>query len=417
MVVRKPGDMDPPDDAWPSPEGFSVGTPAEPSRPAAPTLAFGDLDDAPTHVSEERGGHHHDDVWPSVTAETPDIGPPLLMDDIPEPTVGDDMSPDAPPLFPEEDPWKGFSVKPAPRVPPPTIIPSPDMEDEPDLVPEPLPTMQPSGFPVSVDAGREPEQRRRNRDTTRPPPADLATLLARSGAVPRSKPRVTPEGLPPPVHEEAEGRATEDSGGTGYRWAVVVMVLAVVAAIAGTAITLLARGGPTPVILPPAADRAPVEAETPSAQDDPTSGRTPPQGRSFVRFVSTPEGAVVRVDGDFVGRTPTTADLSLGTHEVLMTLEGHAGFSKTIDVDESRERVETSLGDGPVEGPASIVAAGMEGARLWIDGRPEGTIPADVKLSPGLHKFKVSGPAGTLEVEREVWVLDGATVQIDLGGK
>lgn len=416
MVVRKPGDMEPPDDAWPSQGGFPLGAPAEPSHTVAPTIAFGDLDEEPTHVSEEQRAAD-EDAWHGGTGETPDIGPPLLMDDIPEPTVGDDMSPGASPLFPEEDPWKGFSVKPEPRVAQPTIIPEPGTVDEADFVPDPLATMQPSGLPMSVDAGREPDQRRRNRDTSRPPPADLATLLARSGATSRAKPRATPEDALPEITEEPEGRPPEESGGTGYRWAVVVMVLAVVAAIAGTAITLVARGGAAPVTLPPPAERAPVEAETPSAQDDPTAGRTPPQGRSFVRFVSTPDGAVVRVDGDFVGRTPTTADLALGTHEVLMTLEGHAGFSKTIDVDESRERVETSLGDGPVKGPASIIAAGMEGARLWIDGRPEGTIPADVTLSPGLHKFKVSGPAGSIEVEREVWVLDGATVQIDLTGK
>ncbi len=411
MGVRKPGDIDNPDDAWPSEGGLPMGFVVQPSPPAAATMAFSDLDEAPTQVSEEIKR----DSWSPPDGETPDIGPPLLMDDIPEPTVGDDMS--SPPLFAEEDPWKGFSVKPGPRVSQPTIIPSPDVEDEADVPPPPLPTLQPYGFPVSVDAGREPEQRRRNRDTTRPPPADLATLLARSGAVPRAKPRATPEGIVTPPVEEADLPVIEETGGTGYRWAVVVMVLAVFAAITGTAITLFARGGSPPVVLPRVEDAAPAEVETPSALDDPTAGRTPPAGRSFVRFLSTPEGAVVRVDGDFVGRTPTTADLALGTHEVLMTLEGHAGFSKTIDVDESRERVETSLGDGPVEGPASIVAEGMEGARLWIDGRPEGTIPANVMLTPGLHKFKVSGRDGTIEVEREVWVLDGATVQIDLSTK
>jgi hypothetical protein len=387
--------------------GFAV----QPSPAAAATMAFADLDDVPTQVSEELKR----DTWSAPTGETPDIGPPLLMDDIPEPTVGDEVA--APALFQEEDPWKGFSVQPTPRVPQPTIIPDPGVEDEPDVPPPPLPTMQPSGFPVSVDAGREPEQRRRNRDTTRPPPADLATLLARSGAVARAKPRAAPEGVAAPPAEEPDLPPPEETGGTGYRWAVVVMVLAVVAAIAGTAITLLARGGSPPIVLPRVEDAAPADVETPSALDDPTAGRTPPPGRSFVRFISTPEGAVVRVDGDFVGRTPTTADLSLGTHEVLMTLEGHAGFSKTIDVDESREQVETSLGEGPVEGPASIVAEGMDGARLWIDGRPEGTIPANVMLTPGLHKFKVSGRDGVIEVEREVWVLDGATVQIDLSTK
>ena len=51
-----------------------------------------------------------------------------------------------------------------------------------------------------------------------------------------------------------------------------------------------------------------------------------------VDFKSVPAGAVITVDGYFVGKTPTTAQIPLGKHLVSITKWGYESWSQELDV-------------------------------------------------------------------------------------
>lgn len=67
-----------------------------------------------------------------------------------------------------------------------------------------------------------------------------------------------------------------------------------------------------------------------------------------VEIVSSPEGAVLRVDGRELGTTPFTGHLPTGAHELELSLDGHAPALQTIEVaaaaeDAAPQRFEVTL--------------------------------------------------------------------------
>lgn len=391
-----------------------------PRPAAAPTLAFSDLDgDEPsaTQDSTIRAGSAWAGADGAGDGQVPDIGPPMYLEDEAEvstPSWGMDA---------------GGPISPPRALPPPTIIPEPGADFDDDVVPPPLGTMQPG-----ADSGGWPLPEPDPSDRRREPPPDLATLMARAGVgapAPRPGPRLPFPASPaaPPDREISQSRRRVEvettldtdesarSGGLRWRWVMVVLAAAVAAAVLGGAGAVLVRGAsvtlPGPVADVPAVDEV---AEPPVTDDgkDPLAGRTPPDGRSFVRFTSEPSGGVVRVDNEFVGRTPTTVELAYGSHKVLVTMEGHAGYSTTLEVDAPRETLDAPLGDGPTVGLVTVTAQGMEGADVWVDGRHVGTVPATLDLAPGKHAFRIVGSAGTIDTERSIRVPPSGVLQVDL---
>lgn len=49
-------------------------------------------------------------------------------------------------------------------------------------------------------------------------------------------------------------------------------------------------------------------------------------------FISSPEGAEIRVDGKFVGNTPSAVSLSIGDHTVVVSLTGFADWKRQLAV-------------------------------------------------------------------------------------
>jgi hypothetical protein len=67
-----------------------------------------------------------------------------------------------------------------------------------------------------------------------------------------------------------------------------------------------------------------------------------------------------------------------------------------------------------VEGMVRMVYAGREGDAVYVDGWNAGQLPLETQLAGGIHKFRIDGPKGRFEVERNVEVVPGQVVVVDL---
>ena len=70
--------------------------------------------------------------------------------------------------------------------------------------------------------------------------------------------------------------------------------------------------------------------------------------------------------------------------------------------------------DEAAQGPVKILMAGREGDTLKVDGWPFGTLPVETELAAGLHRFRIEGEAGVVEIDAVVHVLTSTVVEIDL---
>jgi PEGA domain/Protein kinase domain len=136
-------------------------------------------------------------------------------------------------------------------------------------------------------------------------------------------------------------------------------------------------------------------------------------GRLLIR--STPEGALVSVDGRDYGKTPATVrDLARGPHQVRVTREGYAAQERRVVISTSRPsqsvnvamvrtpapppaRSATAAPAPPVGTPTTGRAAGAlavdsrpTGARVFLDGKPVGSTPLMVpSVAAGEHAIRI----------------------------
>ncbi|MCO4745631.1 MAG: PEGA domain-containing protein [Proteobacteria bacterium] len=158
---------------------------------------------------------------------------------------------------------------------------------------------------------------------------------------------------------------------------------------------------------PDPTDAVAVVEPVPVTDDNPWGTPEPPvepapasEGR--VAFSSSPSGAELLIDGEYRGATPLTQVLSFGDHEVMLRLAGHVSQRQTLAVGEPTMSLAMTLPKIEVS-KTRFEAPGRDGDTLFIDGRPVGTIPREVELSPGSHTFTVEGPGGPrLTVTREI---------------
>ena len=61
-----------------------------------------------------------------------------------------------------------------------------------------------------------------------------------------------------------------------------------------------------------------------------------------------------------------------------------------------------------------MVYAGREGDPVYIDGWNAGLLPLETTLAGGLHKFRIDGSKGRIEIDRNVEVVPGQVVVLDL---
>jgi hypothetical protein len=109
-----------------------------------------------------------------------------------------------------------------------------------------------------------------------------------------------------------------------------------------------------------------------------------------VHFNSNPPGAFIQVDGrsNSAWITPfTIADVSLGSHEVVLTKPGYKTEKRSLEIGPKSDAYTIELAPAS---PAVSVSSEPSGASIEIDGRVTGKVtPAQVTVSEGQHRIVV----------------------------
>lgn len=149
-----------------------------------------------------------------------------------------------------------------------------------------------------------------------------------------------------------------------------------------------------------------------------TSQPAPSPSTGRVRFTSDPPGALVQLDGQQVGETPTNVEgLTPGTHEVVFHRSGHVERAATVEVaPRQQDTVHVAL-----RKLGALRVQVRPWGSIYIDGRlheRETDVRYQTRLKPGRHRVRVVHPA-LGEQERTVRVVPGKVraVVIDLNDR
>ena len=108
-----------------------------------------------------------------------------------------------------------------------------------------------------------------------------------------------------------------------------------------------------------------------------------PTGKEVVIKTDT-SGDKVYIDGNYVGTTPLTTNLSYGKHEIKAT-RGNQTATDNIEVTNSSDKQEYVLAFGKM---VTIISS-AKGDEVYVDGNKVGTTSMNVDLSPGKHEVEV----------------------------
>jgi len=121
----------------------------------------------------------------------------------------------------------------------------------------------------------------------------------------------------------------------------------------------------------------------------------PPRQTGSVLVTSTPDHALVYVDGNYQGKAPLTAVLYPGSHIFRFSLAGYSDYSSTVYVSGGQSQSLNGILGTAIVGTVAVTA--MPGANVFIDSSPQGAIPSSGVLSindisSGNRLFRVSAP-------------------------
>ena len=140
-----------------------------------------------------------------------------------------------------------------------------------------------------------------------------------------------------------------------------------------------------------------------------------------LHLVSTPEGARAFVDGNYQGKTPTSApQLAAGEHRIRLELDGHATQERTVNLANGADATETFQMES-VLGRLEIITV-PPGAKITVDGHAAGTtkpiagsaksaVLAVEKVAAGDRSVVASAP-GCQDVARKVKVPPKGTASV-----
>lgn len=131
------------------------------------------------------------------------------------------------------------------------------------------------------------------------------------------------------------------------------------------------------------------------------------QRRAVVNIQSTPPGATVRVDDAApLGRTPLPrASVTQGAHRLYFSLDGYVPQHLDINVTARNRPFTVTL----VQAGSIYVAADAEGAPIFLDGAPAGTVPGRINgVAPGQHIVEIR--AEGMQPFRETVTVSSGTV-------
>jgi len=76
------------------------------------------------------------------------------------------------------------------------------------------------------------------------------------------------------------------------------------------------------------------------------NGSLAPAGQTALNVESTPSGADIEVDGNYVGSTPSAVPVSLGTHEITVRKRGYTSWNRRMNVTGGAVHVTAELEHG-----------------------------------------------------------------------
>ncbi len=107
--------------------------------------------------------------------------------------------------------------------------------------------------------------------------------------------------------------------------------------------------------------------------------------KARIRVISDPPGADVQVDGKSMGRTPASGEYPMGRRMVQVSLAGYGAHTEEVSLDEPREyALDITLQRVSRDGALKI-GSDPPGADVFLDGKPRGVTPFELKIQPGEH--------------------------------
>ncbi|MDH3211329.1 MAG: SUMF1/EgtB/PvdO family nonheme iron enzyme [Myxococcales bacterium] len=132
-----------------------------------------------------------------------------------------------------------------------------------------------------------------------------------------------------------------------------------------------------------------------------------------VSIRSRPPGALLRVDGQEVGRTPLVAELLAGVRELELHLDGHKTWRGSLAVAASRPQTLDEVALDPADGRLRLRSQPTQ-ASVAVDGRFRGRTPVELSLAPGRDHVVLVTKLGHTPVERTVALESGEERELEL---
>jgi hypothetical protein len=109
--------------------------------------------------------------------------------------------------------------------------------------------------------------------------------------------------------------------------------------------------------------------------------------------ISTPNAALVYVDGNYQGKAPLTVTLYPGSHSFRLIMSGFNDYTSSVYVTANTNQKLNAVLNTAVFGTVSL--SSMPGAIVWMDSNNKGMIPSSGTLTlsgitSGNHVFKVT---------------------------
>jgi len=137
-----------------------------------------------------------------------------------------------------------------------------------------------------------------------------------------------------------------------------------------------------------------------------------------IRVGTQPAGALVSLDGEEVGRTPTVLEqVPSGPHTLTITHPFHRSRTEQLQVSDGVDMDRAGITLLPYHGTLAVMA-GQVPARVLLDGQEVGPAPMEArKVDPGVHEVEVLPEDPRYRPHRETVTLDNlmaATVRPNL---
>ena len=120
-----------------------------------------------------------------------------------------------------------------------------------------------------------------------------------------------------------------------------------------------------------------------------------PHSTGTVTVTSSPDHALVYVDGTYQGKSPLTVTLYPGSHTFRLSLDGYNDYTTTVYVSGNSNQNLNAVLSPAIFGTVSITS--LPGASVFMDSNAQGTIPNQgvmtiSSVTSGNHLFKVTAP-------------------------